>query len=118
MLNREISIRIKENAYTVKFPNIGQIIDIESRKAALSSGQYKNLVSAGTRFSIVALDYIDMISTFTIIIPDLIKDMNIDMFSLDLDKGKELIKVYKKEVLPFMVSWLDLLEKEDEEISV
>lgn len=117
MLQRAITVRIQENVYEVKFPNVGQMIDIESRKATLSSGQYKSMVSAGNRLSNMALDYIDMVSTFGVLIPNFIKDMTVDIFTLDLEKGRELIKVYKKEVLPFITEWMNTLEKEDEKES-
>jgi len=41
--SRILKIKFQDNDFEITFPNVGQIIDIETRKTLFSSGQYENL---------------------------------------------------------------------------
>jgi hypothetical protein len=105
-LSRELVVKIKEKTYIIKFPNMGNIIDIETRKMALSGGRYSQLIEASLETSNRALDYIDMSSTFSVVIPELTKDLNVQsLFDLDVEVSGELLRVYKDEYFPWFKAW-------------
>lgn len=116
---REISIKIKENSYDVKFPTTGQILDIENLKMVLSNGMYGSLQSARTTDSDIALDLIDAEAYFTILAPNLIKDLKVKTFrELDLMDAIEVRNVYVDQLLPFINGWRkaikELTQKKEE----
>jgi hypothetical protein len=114
-LAKTITLKIKRNDYDCPFPNCGQLIDIENYKANLSKGQYRNLVNNMTLASLMSLDYIDCIATFSILIPKLFEDLRVpNIFLLDLISMKEIVDVFKKEYLPWYNQWMDVISgKED-----
>lgn len=115
----EIPIKIGEveRKYIVKFPTAGQYIQMEARKAQLavpklslfdSSTQYLNLIKQGTISSNMALDLIDLIASFEVCIPELMKDFvgNIEgIEDLNLFDAKLLLDVYKKYFQPWKDAW-------------
>lgn len=119
-LQRTVKLSIQGNEYMVKFPNVKQIIDIEALKAAYSNNYYGSMIASGTVSAARALDYIDILSTFFILIPELREDLQGVESLEDLDplKAAELRKVYRKQFQPWYDSWMKLIqdaEKEDEE---
>ena len=110
----ELVLPLQGNNYIIKFPKVGQFIDIESRKAILSSGQYRSLSASYSP----AVSYIDVFATFTILIPDLIKDLRVEsLFDLDLSELQPLVDFYEGKYLPWYNEWQDYLktEKKSEE---
>lgn len=114
MLERELKITVLNNTYLIKFPNVGQMLDIESRKMALTSGQYKNLMLTGTVASELALLSVDMIATFSILCPQMSKDMNVDFFEMEISQSNTLTKIYVETFLPWYNNWLIELTKKEE----
>lgn len=125
--SRTIKITIAPNVYEVKYPNIGQTIDIESRKTALSNGQYGAMIDSNTVSAAKALAFINMASFFSILIPDLQKDLRIDsMLDLNPIEAKPLMDAFNNTFLPWFNEWqkminesyTDKIEKEEgDEIS-
>lgn len=114
-LSRIIAIPLQGNNYTIEFPNVGQFIEIETMKVSLSSGVYRSLVSLRTFGGNLALDYVDAISTFSVLIPQLRKDLKIDsLLNLNPIEAKEITKVYKDIFLPWYSEWMKLLKEEEE----
>jgi hypothetical protein len=117
-LPRSIEITIKqnniENKYVVNFPNVGQVIDIETRKSLYSQNQYGKMAQAGIVTQGMALDMIDMIATFGILIPQLEKDMRVKFTELNAIDAKGLMSAYKKQFLPWYNQWLNVLNIDDE----
>jgi len=120
-LSRTISVTIEKNNYTVKYPTIGQLMKIEAMKMLYSTNTYGSLVRARTKSAERALDIIDMMSHFSILMPTLNDDL-IGVSSIeDLDQevAQKLIKVYLAEVKPWLEKWDALLtspvEKKKEE---
>jgi hypothetical protein len=111
-MTREISLTIKENSYKVKFPKVGQLIDIENMKAILSKGMYGSMMSARTTDSEFALNLIDMEAYFSILIPDLVEDLNVKSFrDLEIEDSVELNKTFADNLLPFIKQWRDIISK-------
>lgn len=116
MPDRKKSFKIKDNTYEVEFPNTDGLWNIEILKAQLAGGQYNEILNAGTIQSNYTRVLIDMTATFNILFPKLKKDMSIkaigDLHPVD---SKELLKVYVKEVQPWMKAWMDFLNSDEEQ---
>lgn len=114
-MNRELTIKIKTNSYIVKFPTVGQFSDIEVRKQLYSGGHYGAMVATLTTQSQLALDIIDTQAYFSILIPDLIKDLNVkSLRDIDLLDFEEFRKVYRDVFAPWMEEWEEALKIVDE----
>lgn len=117
-LNPQITIWIQDNRYDFDINNLtyGNLIDIEKLKITLSQDTHKAMLFTTTRMGQLAYLATDMISTFTILFPKLIEDLNISSL-LDLSplKTKELIQVYSKSFYPWWSTWEKSLNEESEE---
>lgn len=116
---RKKTFKIENNTYDVEFPTTGGLIEIEILKTQLSRGQYNEISNAGTVSGNYSRFMIDTISTFTILFPQLKKDLNVKTISeLNPLDSKKLLKVYLKEVLPWLNSWMEILNSDDEETPI
>jgi hypothetical protein len=117
---KQISVTIQGNTYQIQFPSVGQIIDIETRKSALSAGQYSKFVDLGTIGAFLAKNYVDVISVFSILIPQLLKDLRKEsLFDLSPIEMVELTEIYNKQYSPWYNEWIQLITadvKEDKTI--
>lgn len=101
-MKRTATLTIKGNAYTVDYPNTGQQIDVELLKAKITEGQYDALRFSQSILCQQQADKVDMIATFTALIPQLKKDINTDsLFKLAEEESDELVKVYSEQYLPW-----------------
>lgn len=101
-LNRVLKLKIKNNTYEVKFPNTGQLIDIEQKKSQISIKDKTNVSGFWAHNLAMA------IATFEILIPDLKKDLNVDSFwKMELEDSNELVRAYVNEFLPWFNPWID-----------
>lgn len=119
---RKIKLEIGTNVYEIEYPNIGQEIDIESRKAILSNGQYHLMQKMKTIAMTRVLDTIDMFSMFSVLIPEFEKDARGVKNIMEIDYAKMIpyVEVYMNTFLPWYISWQKFLngikeEKEDKE---
>lgn len=114
---REIVIPIKNNEYKVSFPKTGQSIRIEVLKADLSKGYY-NALSTTTGDAYYAKMLIDTIATFSVLIPTLKKDLNVDdILELELIDSKILLNAYLKVFLPWYDQWMNIITAVEEKVS-
>lgn len=112
-LPREITIKLENNTFTIPFPNIGQIMDIESKKTAYSLGQYGKMLGGNLISSNLATDLIDMVAVFQVLVPTMSEQLRVDsLFTLDPLKAKEFLSVFRKEVSPWYYNWIGFF-KED-----
>jgi len=97
-MEKSTKLKISGKDYVVNFPNVGQILDIESLKSALTNGQYGDFIKMGTKYSNDVLDLVDTIATFSVLIPELKDEFNVKNFS-DMDPfvAIKYVKVYKKQ---------------------
>lgn len=113
-IEKQVEVKIENKTYTIEFPNVGQVMEIESKKIALGGGVYKGLVQAGTKSATYNLDLIDAISTFTVLIPELRKDLAVENFlDIDLFLGKKIVDAYNKQYYPWYKKIQDFLYGED-----
>ena len=102
MIERSKKVTIGEKSFVVNFPNVGQMIDIESMKQSLTGNRYGSMASSGIASMYMALDVVDTISFLTICVPDIAKYYNIqDYTTLPADKMNQYVKLYKDEILPW-----------------
>lgn len=120
--SKTISLTIWDNEYEVKFPNNGQLIDIETFKIALGKGTKDNLLLNPTQNSILAYTTLEMVATFTYVIPELIEDLlgkKKSLLELSPIESKQLVDVYMKVYTPWHNDWMKVinadLQKVDEE---
>lgn len=102
MIERSKKITIGEKSFVVNFPNVGQMIDIESMKQSLTGNRYGSMASSGITSMYMALDVVDTIAFLSVCVPDMAKYYNIqDYTTLSADKMNQYVKIYKEELLPW-----------------
>jgi hypothetical protein len=104
-------ISIKNNTYTVTFPNNRQLINIYTRKAQLTRERYDSLLSSSDGNALYAATLAETIATFeTVMPPQFFKDMNAQSLSdLDILAGAELVAVYREQFVPWFDKWIDAI---------
>lgn len=110
-MNKQIVIELFEKSYRMNFPNVAQVLDIEANKMLLSSGKYHEMVESSTKgvaLSGQALDLIDALSTFSVLAPDLKKNISYVDGEIDLKTGMVISNAYKKIYFP----WFSAIQKD------
>ena len=108
-MNDTLTLNVKGNSYTIKFPTVGEFRQIESLKQVLSNGMYNQLATTTTTQAQHAADMIDIEATLTVLAPDLIKDLKCTNFSdLGIKDYTELRNIYVNDFLPW---WNELLKE-------
>lgn len=104
-----LTLKIEKKDYTVSFPNVGQLMDIESFKIAYTNGKYVQMsmsMLANHRF---ALDVADAVAYLSVLIPELQEDLHIKSWrSINALLAKRLVEVFYKQFIP----WFKPLFKE------
>lgn len=101
-IERFKKFKIGEKEFTATFPNVGQIIDLESFKQALTSNRYGQMAASGISSMYNALDLVDAIAFFQIVVPEVGKYFGIKNYTvLQLDKISALIKAYQEQIRPW-----------------
>lgn len=104
MIQRQKKIVIDGKGFVVNFPNVGQIIDLESLKQALTNNRYGAMAASGIASMYYALDMVDAIAFFQVCVPNVGKYYNIRNYtSIDPNEIRELMNVYKNDIKP----WFD-----------
>ena len=106
MIEREIAITYNDKKFIVKFPNVGQLMDIESLKMALTGGKYGTFAASGIKSMYCVLDMVDAISFFSVMCPRLKnfitqEDADVDYTQMKPESVKPLVDIYKKDVMPW-----------------
>jgi len=105
MIEREITFNYNEKKFNIKFPNVGQMIDIEGMKNSLTRGKYGSFAASGIQSMYLILDMVDTIAFISIMCPKLKKmissDEEVDYTDMNPEDLKDLIKVYKTEIFPW-----------------
>lgn len=110
-LQRQKKFNIGEKTFVANFPNIGQIIDLESLKQALTSNRYGQMAASGIASMYYALDLVDAIAFYQIVVPEVAKFYDIRNYaSLSVDKSKSLVEVYQQQIRPWFDETLNELK--------
>jgi hypothetical protein len=111
-VRKPLIFNVKGNNYTIKTPTAGQLWQIEEAKSIISNGHYGNVMSNRTFWSEYNLDNIDMFSYFSILCPDLMKDIKVDSWTeLDPFDLEELKDAYRKQFTPWFTDFTTMLKK-------
>lgn len=106
MIEREITITYNDKKFQVKFPNVGQMIDIESLKNGLTGGKYGSFAASGVKSMYFVLDMVDTIAFMTVMCPKLKNFISeegeeTDFMKMKPETLKTLVNVYKEQILPW-----------------
>ena len=106
MIEREIAITYNDKKFIIKFPNVGQLMDIEALKMALTGGKYGTFAASGIKSMYFVLDMVDAIAFFSVMCPRLKnfiteEDTDVDYIQMNPQSIKPLVDIYKKEVMPW-----------------
>lgn len=97
-----LKLEVRGNTYDVTYPNTGQQIDMELLKAKIADGNYDTLRFSNNPLFQDSADKIDMIATFSVLIPQLKKDINVDsFFKLEEEVTQELLEIYSLKFIPW-----------------
>ena len=103
-LERQKTFNFQGEKVTVKFPNVGQMIDMESLKQSLTGNKYGAMSASGVKSMFYALDMVDAISFLQVCVPSVAKYYDIKNYTaLAPEDIKELVEAYQKELKP----WFD-----------
>lgn len=104
MNNRETTITVNDNTYKVTYPNTGEQIDIELMKTRIANGNYDELRLSRNPILTAQADVIDMVATFSIMVPKLKEDMNVkSFFDLQEENTHVLMDAYEQQYLPWYI---------------
>ena len=104
MIERQKKFSIGEKTFTAQFPNVGQLIDLESLKQALTNNRYGVMAASGVASMYYALDMVDAISFLQVCVPSVAKYYDIKNYTaLAPEDIKDLVKAYQEELKP----WFD-----------
>ncbi len=111
MIERTKTFTIGQKHFSVTFPNVGQIIDMESLKQGLSSNRYGQMAASGIASNYYALDLIDMIAFYKILCPEVTQHFDIKNYAdLSMEKAQELLEPFKKKLQPWYIKTLNEIQ--------
>ncbi len=103
-LSQGLVVKIANMNYQIKYPNVGEILEIDNKKMLLTNGKYAEYIASPimTKSLKFVIELVDAMSHFSVLIPDLTKQLDVNSYlDIDLVTGKELIKVYKTQFEPW-----------------
>lgn len=108
VIERAKKFKVGEKTFVVNFPNVGQLIDIESMKQALTNNKYGAMAASGIFSAYIILDVVDAISFFKVCVPEFAQYYNIQNYTnMNNERMKELTRIYRDEIKP----WYDSILK-------
>lgn len=109
---KSVEVKIGDNTYTINFPTNGQLIDIERRKVNLTDGTHKEMLMGIQESTQQAYMLVEAITTFTVLIPDLLKDLNVkSLLDLNPMQSKGLLREYIKKYYPWFKDWMIIINE-------
>ena len=111
MIERSKKFTIGKKSFVVEFPNVGQILDIESMKQALTNNRYGIMAKSDIKSMYYALDVVDAVSFLTVVAPEVGRYFNVGNYlSLSPEKVQEFVDVYQKDIYPWYAKTLEELK--------
>ena len=105
------TIKVQDRSFTLKYPNVGQFIDIKVLEVKLAQGTSSQLVT-GTPGQLDAFLFITTYAHFAVLCPELLQQLKVSsLLDLSIEDFKELSGVYLTEIQP----WLDGVKEEIKE---
>ena len=107
------AVEIRGAKLNVKFPNVGEMIDIENLKTAYSGRRHGVMLASGVKSMIYAVDVIDAMAFIEIKLKAVRNMLNIpesqSMMSVDSALASELTAWYKQQIAPWYNSMMSKL---------
>lgn len=101
-MQKTVKVTIQGKDYNVAFPNIGQLLEIESMKMSITNSKYVDLAMSDIASNSFAANLADAISTFFVLVPDLRKNLDVKSYSeVELEVGVGIVESYFKQYYPF-----------------
>jgi hypothetical protein len=94
-----LTLKVKDQSYLVKFPNNGQYRMIQNLKTSLSP-YYDNLSGLGEEGEYTKA-LVDMEAHYVVLCPDLIKNLAKPLFELSMIETRELLETYTNQFRPW-----------------
>lgn len=116
-LSQALVLTIAGVKYTIKYPNVGEMLEIDNKKMLLTNGQYGEYLASPvmTKSLRFVLDLVDALSHFSVLIPGLTNQLKVESYmQIDVVTGKELVKVYRDSFTP----WYEELMKYIHEVKI
>lgn len=104
------TIIFKENEYQLKYPTVGQLIDIRVLEQQLSKGTVRDLLT-GLNADVDGYIYITTISHIQVLLPELVKDLKVPMKDMDLLDFQDFVELYTEQIAPWMVDWNEKIKE-------
>lgn len=107
------AVEFRGTKLNVKFPNVGEMIDIENLKTAYSRGRYGVMLASGVKSMIYAVDVIDAMAFIEIKLKAVRNMLNLpdgqSLMSVDSGLASELTAWYKQQIAPWYNSMMSKL---------
>lgn len=104
MIERQKKFSIGDKTFIVNFPNVGQLIDLESLKQALTNNRYGVMAASGVASMYYVLDIVDAVAFFQVCVPAVAKYYNVKNYtSLSPENVKNFVDAYQNQIKP----WFD-----------
>lgn len=101
-LERQKTFNFQGEKVTVKFPNVGQMIDMESLKQSLTGNKYGAMSASGVKSMFYALDMVDALSFFEVMCPKIKRILEVKSFTeMSPEEMKPVVAAYKEHVAPW-----------------
>ena len=98
----KIDITIGEKTYTVGYPTVEQLIEIEDVKLLMTNGKYIDYTFSALKNHVLLLDIADAVGYLSVLIPDLKSDLGLeDWKKASAPVIKPVIKAYKEKFIPW-----------------
>ncbi len=115
ILQKNLVFKLDGNQYEIKFPNVGQYMDIENMRIGLTNGAYVDLIRTGLKSAHFQVDLVDAISVLYVLVPNLRGDLNVTNYNdLDVFTAKKIVNVYKRDIKPWFEGLMEELLKDEE----
>lgn len=110
----ELNFEVSGNTYTIKVPTVGDMLQVERMKMALTGGYYNDMMKTGTVSAQETLLLVDIQSHLSILCPKLMTDLKCeDVQRLTPEDYSKLRKVYIDKFVPWWNNWLKLFKGEE-----
>lgn len=101
-LERKKTFTFQGEKVTVNFPNVGQMIDMESLKQSVTGNKYGSMSASGVKSMFFALDMVDALCFFEIMCPKLKRILEVKSFTeMSPEDMKPVVAAYKEHVAPW-----------------
>lgn len=95
-------IKIGNSEYKIKFPTVGEMMDIEAFKMSYTNGKYIDYTFSVLKNHLFILDTADALAYFSVLIPELKSDLGIKNWKqIPHETLSIILKAYKKEFVPW-----------------